>query len=178
MCMRKLKLIILVVLAGPGFLSFINGVPEPKVGLELGDKVPELRTTLLDGADFDLESLHGKMVLIDFWASFDGESRVENHGKMMLQKKYANTKFYNGEGFVVVSVSLDRFKSPLAKAIKEDGLTKALHICDYQGAESSIAKSFAVKKPVNYLIDGDGRLVARSSSINKVAESLEYLRRN
>ena len=178
MCMRKLKLLILVVLAGSGFLSFINGVPEPRVGIEIGDKVPELRTTLLNGAEFDLKSLEGKMVLIDFWASFDGESRVENHQKMMIQKRFANSKFHNGVGFVIVSVSLDRFKSPLTKAIREDGLTNALHICDYEGAESSIAKSFSVKEPINYLIDGDGRVVASSKNIEKVVESLEYLRRN
>ncbi|TLX76936.1 TlpA family protein disulfide reductase [Labilibacter sediminis] len=176
--MRKLKLTWLFVLAGLGFLSFINGVTEPKVGLEIGDKIPELRTTLLNGSDFNLESLEGQMVLIDFWASFDGESRVDNHQKMRLQKEFANSKFYKGEGFVVVSISLDRFKSPLAKAIKEDGLTNALHICDYKGTDSSIAKTFNVTKPVNYLVDGDGRLVARSKSINKVTESLEYLRRN
>ncbi len=176
--MRKLKLIIIVVLAGPGFLSFINGLPEPKVGLELGDKVPEFKTTLINGDDFELESLKGKMVLIDFWASYDGESRVDNHQKMILQKEFANSKFYNGEGFVVVAISLDRFKSPLKKAIKEDGLTNALHICDYLGAESSIAKAYNVKKPTNYLIDGDGRLIANSSSINKVTSSLEYLHRN
>ncbi len=176
--MRKLKLLLIVVLAGPGFISFINGVPEPKVGLEIGDKVPELRASLINGSEFDLESLRGKMVLIDFWASYDGESRVENHQKMILQKKFANSKFHKGEGFVVVSISLDRFKSPLAKAIKEDGLTNALHICDYKGAESSISQSFDVTAPINYLIDGQGRLVARSTSINKVAESLEYLHRN
>jgi len=176
--MRKLKLILLVVLAGPGFTSFINGLPEPKVGLEIGDKVPEIKTTLIDGADFNLESLRGKMVLIDFWASYDGESRVDNHQKMMLQKEFANSKFYNGEGFIVISISLDRFKSPLQKAIREDGLTNALHICDYLGAESSISKAFNVTKPTNYLIDGDGRLIARSSNIDKVTSSLEYLRRN
>ncbi len=178
MCMRKLKLIILVVLAGPGFISFINGVPEPKVGLGIGDKVPEFKTTLINGADFDLESLRGKMVLVDFWASYDGESRVDNHQKMRLQKEFANCKFYNGEGFVVVAISLDRFKSPLKKAIEEDGMTNALHICDYLGAESSIAKAYSVEKPKNYLIDGDGRLIASSTSIDKVASSLEYLRRN
>ena len=95
-----------------------------------------------------------------------------------LQKEFANGKFHNGEGFVVVSISLDRFKSPLKKAIEEDGLTNALHICDYQGAESSIAKAFKVEKPSNFLIDGDGRLIASSSSINKVTSSLEYLHRN
>lgn len=178
MYMRKLKLFLLFVLAGLGFLSFINGVPEPRVGLQIGDKIPQLRTTLLDGSEFNLESLQGKMVLIDFWASFDGESRVDNHQKMKLQKEFAHSKFYKGEGFVVVSISLDRFKSPLAKAIKEDGLVNALHICDYKGTESSIAKSFNVNKPINYLIDGNGRLVARSASINKVAESLTYLHRN
>ena len=176
--MRKLKLLLLVVLVGPGFLSFINGIPEPKVGLSLGDRVPELQTTLLNGDEFDLKSLQGKMVLLDFWASYDGESRMENHQKMMLQKKFANSKFYKGEGFVVVSISLDRFKSPLNKAIREDGLINALHICDYKGAESSISKTFQVDKPINYLIDGDGRLVACSPSMDKVSESLEYLSRN
>lgn len=176
--MRKLKLIILVVLAGLGFISFINGVPEPKVGLSLGDKVPDFSTTLLNGSEFDLESLHGNMVLIDFWASFDGESRIDNHEKMRLQKKFANSKFYKGEGFIIVSVSLDRFKSPLAKAIQEDGLVNALHICDFKGAESSIAKAYNITEPTNFLIDGEGRLVARSKSINKVTNSLEYLLRN
>lgn len=176
--MRKLKLLILVVLVGPGFLSFINGIPEPKVGLNLGDRVPELHTTLLSGENFDLDSLQGKMVLIDFWASYDGESRIENHQKMMLQKKFENSKFHKGEGFVVVSISLDRFKSPLNKAIREDGLTNPMHICDYLGAESSISKSFKVEKPMNFLIDGEGRLVARSSGIDKVTESLEYLSRD
>ncbi|SMO93106.1 Thiol-disulfide isomerase or thioredoxin [Saccharicrinis carchari] len=176
--MRKLKLLLFVVLVGPGFLSFINGIPEPKVGLAIGDRVPELQTTLLNGSEFDLETLQGKMVLIDFWASYDGESRMENHQKMMLQKKFANSKFYKGEGFVIVSISLDRFKSPLKNAIKQDGFTNALHICDYKGAESSISKTFEVTRPINLLIDGDGRLVARSSSIDKVTESLEYLSRN
>jgi len=176
--MRKLKLLFLVVLAGLGFISFVNGLPEPKVGLAIGDKVPNFRTNLLNGSDFDLESLQGKMVLIDFWASFDGESRVENPQKMMLQKKFANSKFHNGEGFVVVSISLDRFKSPLKKAIMQDELTNALHICDYKGTESSIAKAYQVQEPVNYLIDGDGRLVARSTSVDKVIASLEYLQRN
>ncbi len=176
--MRKLKLLLLVVLVGSGFLSFINGIPEPKVGLNLGDRVPELQTTLLNGNEFDLKSLQGKMVLLDFWASYDGESRMDNHQKMMLQKKFANSKFYKGEGFVVVSISLDRFKSPLNNAIREDGLINALHICDYKGVESSISKTFQVDKPINYLIDGDGRLVASSQSMDKVTESLEYLSRN
>ena len=52
--MRKLKLLLLVVLVGPGFLSFINGIPEPSVGLNLGDRAPELQTTLLNGDEFDL----------------------------------------------------------------------------------------------------------------------------
>lgn len=176
--MSKLKLLSLFVLAGLVFLSFINGVQEPKVGLQIGDKIPELKTTLLNGSELDLKSLRGKMVLIDFWASYDGQSRVDNHQKMNLQKEFVNSTFYKGEGFVVVSISLDRFKSPLAKAIKEDGLINTLHVCDYKGLESSISQAFNVRNPINYLIDGEGRLVARSASISKVKESLEYLRRN
>jgi thiol-disulfide isomerase/thioredoxin len=176
--MKKLKHLLLVLTVGLVFVSFINSVPEPKVGLNIGDKVPDLKSSLLNGSEFDLQSLKGKMVLIDFWASYDGNSRVENHQKMILQKKFANSNFYKGEGFVIVSISLDRFKSPLAKAIKEDDFSNALHICDYKGAKSPLAKTFKVKSPINYLIDGEGRLVARSAGIEKVASSLEYLQRN
>jgi peroxiredoxin len=176
--MKKLKNLFLVLTVGLVFISFINGVPEPKIGLNIGDKAPDLKTSLLNGSDFDLQSLKGKMVLIDFWASYDGNSRVDNHQKMILRKKFANSKFHKGEGFVVVSISLDRFKSPLTKAIKEDYFSNALHICDYKGVESPLAKTFKVTSPINYLIDGDGRLVAISSSIEKVSSSLEYLQRN
>ncbi len=176
--MRKLKLILLIVLAGTGFISFINGVNEPAIGLECGNKVPEIETQLISGSNFQLSSLHGKMVLLDFWASYDGASRVENHEKMNLQNKFANSKFYKGEGFVIVSVSLDRFKSTFDKAIKEDGYINALHICDLKGTESEIAKSYNVNSPTKYLIDGEGRLVAHSTDLNKITSSLEYLTRN
>ncbi len=176
--MRKLKLMLVIVLAGTGFISFINGVKEPSIGLEYGNMVPEIKTDLITGSDFKLSSLQGKMVLIDFWASYDGASRVENHEKMILQKKYANSKFFKGEGFVIVSVSLDRFKSTFTKAITEDDYTNALHICDLKGIESPIAKTYKVNSPTKFLIDGEGRLVAHSTDLNKITSSLEYLIRN
>ncbi len=172
--MRKLIFLALIVV-GVGFISFNYTYPKAKVGLELGNRVPGISAKLINGEDFNLESLKGNMVLIDFWASYDGASRSENYLKMDLQNKYANTNFYRGEGFVILSVSLDRFKSPLQKAIKQDGYVKALHICDYQGVDSEIAQSYAVGQPVKYLIDGEGRLVAKSTNLKDIESTLDYL---
>ncbi len=174
--MRKLILLALIIV-GVGFISFNYTYPNPKQGLELGNQVPNISGKLINGEDFDLETLRGSMVLIDFWASYDGASRSENYLKEDLQIKYANTSFYRGKGLIIVSVSLDRFKSPLKKAIEEDGYVKALHLCDYQGLNSVIAQSYKVQKPVKYLIDGEGRLVAKTTRLDDVEAELAYLSR-
>ncbi len=173
--MSKLKLTVILILAGIGFLSFNNEQDKPKIGLEYGDKTPNITANLTTGNEFNLESLQGKMVLIYFWASYDGTSRIDNHQLSQMQKKYSNSKFYNGDGFVILSVSLDRFKSLFNKAVKEDGFTNTLHICDLKGSESKIAEDYKVKTPTKFLIDGDGRLVAHSTSIKKIESSLSYL---
>ncbi|WP_068472106.1 TlpA family protein disulfide reductase [Saccharicrinis aurantiacus] len=173
--MVRLKFLASVLLVGLTFFSFNNRSPEPVVGVEIGNKVPNIETSLLNGEEFNLESLKGKMVLLDFWASYDGLSRIDNHEKMLMQSKFANSKFYRGEGFVIVSISLDQFNSPLQKAIKEDGYVKALHICDFKGDESDIASAYSVHAPTNILIDGEGRLISKSTSISEVHSALEYL---
>ncbi len=173
--MSKIKLTVILILAGIGFLSFINETNEPKIGLDYGNKTPNIKANLTTGNEFDLKSLQGKMVLIYFWASYDGNSRVDNHNLKQLQKKYSNREFYNGNGFVILSVSLDRFKSLYKKAIKEDGFTNTLHICDLKGSESKIAKDYNVNSPTKFLIDGDGRLVAHSTNIKDIESSLAYL---
>lgn len=172
----RFKVVIMIMIAGLAFLSFINGTNETSTGLQVGNRVPVIQSELLDGTQFNLDSLKGKMVLIDFWASYDAPSRLDNFRKKMLLEQYKNSGFVNAQGLVVVSISLDIFKSPLSQSIERDELEQFLHLCDYMGRESEIAKTFSVQNALtNYLIDGEGRIVARSERIEKIESTLERL---
>ena len=175
--MRLLKMTIAFVLVNVGFLSLINDNKTPEMGLTIGKKAPDIKATLLNGSYFNLEDVKGKMVLIDFWASYDASSRVENHAKNYLLESYGDMSFLNGKGFTIVSISLDRFKTPLKWAIETDQLEYPYHICDLCGRESEIVKAFKAKEMTKYLIDGDGRIVAITGSIDQISKTLERLKR-
>lgn len=172
----RFKVVTMIVIGGVAFLSFINGAFEPTTGLKIGDKVPTIQSDLLDGSQFSLNSLKGKMVLIDFWASYDAPSRIDNFRKKMILDQYKNSGFVNAQGLVVLSVSLDRFKSPLSQSIKRDELEQFLHLCDFKGRESELAQIFSVQHEMtNFLIDGEGRIVASGAGIEKIESTLERL---
>lgn len=173
--MRLFKMTLALLLVSVGFLSLINEEREPEVGLAIGNKAPEIRTTLVNGSYFNLEDLKGQMVLIDFWASYDATSRIENHSKANLVETFGKRNFLNANGFTIVSISLDRFKTPLARAIEADKLEYPFHICDYKGRESDFAKLYGAQELRKYLIDGNGRIVSVSGSLEQISKTLERL---
>lgn len=176
--LMKNKLLLIITLTGIVFLSFINGSPEPRVGLDIGNKVPEISHPLLDGTPFNSGDLKGKMVLIDFWASYDAQSRVENPLKTKMLETYNNQEFLNGKDLVIVSISLDRFETPLNQVILQDNLNVLHHICNFRGRESELVKDFKVAEQMkNYLVDGDGRIVAVANDLRKIDQTLARLRK-
>ncbi|MGQ1890774.1 TlpA family protein disulfide reductase [Thermophagus sp. OGC60D27] len=171
-------LLLIIILAGILFLSFVNGAPEPRIGTEIGNRIPAINQPLVNGAPFHSDSLRGKMVLYDFWASYDAPSRIESAKKRKLYQKYHNQTFINGNEFIVVSISLDRFKTPLMQVIESDSLFDMYHICTFEGRDSEIAKSFnATRQMKDYLVDGDGRVVAVATDIDDIEKRLEKLLR-
>ena len=122
-----------------------------------GMEAPEISMKDTEGNTRRLSDLRGKVVLIDFWASWCGPCRRENPNVVKLYKKY------HDRGFEIYSVSLDKEKSAWLKAIKDDGLIWPNHVSDLNGWTSSGGKTYGIMSvPSTVLVDKDGKIIARN----------------
>ncbi|MBI2257455.1 MAG: TlpA family protein disulfide reductase [Flavobacteriia bacterium] len=149
------------------FLSiFISISTIPSVGTT----APEIQLKNREGKTIKLSELKGKVVLIDFWASWCGPCRKENPFVVEAYNKYRKSKFKSAKGFEVFSVSIDRSKEQWLKAIKDDKLIWKNHAID----DGSASKSYGVASiPSGFLIDGKGQIVASGHSLRGIGLHIE-----
>ncbi len=120
-----------------------------------GQPMPEIKLNNPDGQPLTLSSLKGKVVLVDFWASWCGPCRAENPNVVKMYKKY------HPKGFDIFSVSLDEEKDKWVKAIEKDGLVWN-HVSDLMGWNSPLCKTFGITGiPFTILVDRQGNVAAK-----------------
>lgn len=111
-----------------------------------------------------LASLKGKVVLVEFWASWCGPCRSENPN---LVKQYQT---YKDKGFEILSVSLDNVKERWLDAIEKDGLDW-LHVSDLKGWNNEVGRLYGIRAvPASFLVDAEGKIIAnglRGEPLNK-----------
>jgi len=136
---------------------------QPVVGINIGNKAPDIIETGINGETIKLSSLQGKLVLIDFWASWCGPCRKENPMVVAAYQKFKDVEFKNGKGFTIYSVSLDQNKDGWIAAISKDMLAWPYHVSDLKGWYAKYAGIYKVNSiPANFLIDANGIIIAKN----------------
>lgn len=125
--------------------------------IQIGQPAPEIALPGPDGKTRKLSDMKGKIVLLDFWASWCRPCRMANPHVVEVYNKYKN------KGFDVFSVSLDRQNGKQAwiNAIQKDGLIWDNHVSDLKYWNSVPAAVYGVQGiPKTFLIDRDGKIAA------------------
>ncbi len=124
--------------------------------LQIGGEAPDFTQQTPEGESLSLSDLRGKVVLLDFWASWCGPCRRENPNVVKVYEKYKD------KGFEILGISLDRDRDRWLQAIKQDGLTWK-HVSDLKYWSNAVAKQYNVRAiPHTILVDAEGKIIARN----------------
>ena len=141
-----------------------------QLGINIGAIAPEINLKSPDGKLIALSSLKGKVVLLDFWASWCRPCRAENPNVVKLYNKYKD------KGFTVYSVSLDQNKDKWLAAIAQDQLTWSNHVSELTGWKSSAGNKYGVSSiPKTFLIDAKGKIIAYDLRGNDLEKQLSEI---
>jgi peroxiredoxin len=122
---------------------------------EKGQNSPEIILPDQNGKQVALSSFRGKFVLVHFWSALDQNSRIVNPVLVEIYRKYKN------KGFEIYQVSVDKDRTQWLNAIRDDQMTWT-NVGDMEGSIQAVMSYNVQSVPFNYLMDGEGVILARN----------------
>ena len=124
-----------------------------KDALKVGTKFPAFSETDVDGKPLAIADYKGKVVLVDFWATWCGPCVGE------LPNVSATYQKHHAQGFEIIGVSLDQDKAALTQFTKQKNMTWQ-QFFDGQGWGNKLAVKYGIESiPATFLLDGDGNII-------------------
>ena len=142
--------------------------PEPQVpeGLEVGMKFPGFSEKDSNGRPLSVAAYKGKVVLIDFWATWCGPCKAELPNVLAVYRKY------HAQGFEIIGVSLDENRNSLANFTQAQGMVWPQYF-DGRGWENKVAVKYGVHSiPMTYLLDRRGIIIGESLRGEKLGDAV------
>jgi thiol-disulfide isomerase/thioredoxin len=136
---------------------------------QLIGKPVDLQFTALDGSPFDLQALRGKVVLLDFWASWCPDCIREMPAVRQAYQKYKD------QGFAIVGISLDKDAQALSNFVARKLIPWPQYF-DGKGWETEFAMRYGVRAiPEMWLINPRGEVVGTDISVGQLDQKIEQL---
>jgi peroxiredoxin len=148
-------------------LSFVLTLPVSAQQLKIGDAAPDFTLTALDGKQVSISSLRGRVILLDFWATWCAPCKTEVPRFVRFQKELGP------KGFQVIGISMDDTDAPVRKFYSEFKMNYPVAM----GTEVVATKYGGVLGlPLTFLIGRDGKIRAKyegSADLDQMASELE-----
>ena len=148
-------------------VKMFHDVVDKMLATTKGQQAPEIDLPSPDGTNIALSSFKGKVVLIDFWASWCGPCRKEMPNVVKAYAKFKN------KGFEIYGVSLDQDKDRWVEAIKKDGITWP-QVSDLKQWDCLPAKQYGVQGiPYTVLLDKEGKIIGKNLRGEELEKAVE-----
>ena len=123
--------------------------------LVVGATFPQFEAKDLDGKPLSPANFKGKVLLIDFWATWCGPCVMELPNVIKAYEKH------HDKGFEIIGVSLDQDETKLKNFIKDKNMTWAQYF-DGKGWQNKLAQTYGIQSiPATFLLDGSGKIIGR-----------------